>query len=146
MKAAPVLRRLEARDLPACVAIYVGAYQAAPYHGCFSAELAERILRELHGQHPETCFVAEQGSKVVGFLLCSTLAGIKAVVEEFAVAPGHQGRGVGGALLEHALAVLKARGYQAVELVALREAPAYEFYKRRGFVESRRFRLLTREL
>ena len=146
MALAPVLRQLRPADLPACVALYVAAYQTPPYEGCFTPELAAKILRELSARWPETCFVAEVEETVAGFLCCSTLAGVKAVVEEFAVNPGYQRQGIGGALFEYALAELKRRGHVAVELIALHGAPAYQFYLRRGFGESRRFRLLTRAL
>lgn len=146
MTQGPVLRPMCAEDLPVCVEIYVAAYQAPPYEGCFDDALAERILAELFARWPETCFVAESANAVVGFVCCSTLAGIKAVVEEFAVTPAEQGHGIGAALFAHALAQLKAAGHVAVELVALRDAPAYQFYLHRGFGESRRFRLLTRKL
>lgn len=146
MAVVPAIRPVLPADVPALAEVYVAAYQAPPYDGCFDLETATAIVRELQERYPESCFAAEVAGQPVGFILCSTLAGLKSVVEEFVVAPELQGQGVGRALFAHALDWLREHGYPAVELVAHRAAPAHQFYCHHGFAESRSFRLMTRTL
>jgi ribosomal protein S18 acetylase RimI-like enzyme len=141
-----VIRLMRPEDIAACTDVYVAAYQAPPYNGCFDERTARAIATDLLRHFPEACFVAEADGEVVGFILCSSIANMKATVEELAVAPESQGQGIGDALLGHALNWLRRQGFRAVELVAHRKAFAYEFYRRRGFRDSESFRLMSIEL
>ena len=140
------IRLLENRDVPVCVGIYQQAYAAPPYGHGWDAEIAERIIRDLRRLFPEEGFVAEREGAVIGFILCSSLAGLRASIEEFCVAPAHQRQGVGRALLEHVIAFYQERGVPFLELVASRRAPAYAFYVRYGFSETEEYRLMSKEL
>jgi ribosomal protein S18 acetylase RimI-like enzyme len=141
-----VIRLMRPEDVAACTDVYVAAYQAPPYNGCFDERTARAIVADLLRHFPETCFVAEAEEEIVGFILCSSIAGVKPTVEEFAVAPELQGQGIGDALLTHALNWFRRQGFRAVELVAHCRAPAYEFYLRRGFCDSASFRLMSVDL
>ncbi len=143
---AAIIRLLQPGDLLACVRIYVAAYQAPPYDGCFDEALARAILTEMPRRSPETCFVAEVGETVVGFILCTTLAEVRATIEEFAVDPAWQRRGIGKALLDHVCGLFRREGYATVELVVDRLAPVYRLYDRYGFAESDRYRLMSLDL
>ncbi|MBB2206501.1 GNAT family N-acetyltransferase [Gluconacetobacter takamatsuzukensis] len=90
-----------------------------------------------------TCWVAAEGGTVAGFLSARAAtedgAGADAGrtvlhVWEMSVAPAHQGRGLGRALLEHAAAHAAARGMAAVTLTTFRDvAWNAPFYARTGF-------------
>lgn len=140
------IRILEPEDVAACARIYVQAYQAPPYDGCFDEDLARAILTEVRQRAPETCFVAEVDETVVGFILCTTLAGVRATIEEFAVDPAHQRRGIGRRLLEHVCSLFRRSHYATVELIVDRLAPVCSLYRRFGFTESDRYRLMSLEL
>jgi ribosomal protein S18 acetylase RimI-like enzyme len=82
---------------------------------------------------PALCVPAltEDGS-VAGFVQCWTSGFIK----DLAVAPGHRGKGVGAALMQHAFALFAARGMSHVDLkVEPGEEPARRLYARLGMVE-----------
>lgn len=140
------IRQAEPWDVGPCTSIYVRAYEAPPYDGCFDDETAAAILRQVIAAHPATCFVALEGGQLLGFILCSTLAGMKATIEEFAVDPDRQREGIGKALLDHALRALRQQGFTAAELIAHRRAPAFRFYRGYGFRESGSFALMAIEL
>ncbi|MFT9092578.1 MAG: GNAT family N-acetyltransferase [Gluconacetobacter sp.] len=91
-----------------------------------------------------TCWVAVDGEAVAGFL-SARVAGEdgdgadagRAVLHvwEMSVAPAHQGRGLGRALLEHAAAYAAAQAMAAVTLTTFRDvAWNAPFYARAGFV------------
>ena len=140
------IRLLEARDIPACVRLYQEAYAAPPYGDGWSDATCERIIRDLLRLFPQECFVAGRAGEVLGFILCSSLAGLRATVEEFAVRPCHQQQGVGRKLLDHVVSRYRAQGLPFLELVANVNAPAFGFYSREGFEETGNYRLMSKQL
>lgn len=141
-----LLRVAEEKDLPACAEIYVLCFNAPPYNEPWDREEARLLLSILLQRDPEFCFVAEYQNRVVAFSFCSTLGPFRATIEEFAVHPRFQKRGIGSTLLEHTLDVLRESGYSVAYLVAHREADAYHFYQRHGFQESHHNVLMVRIL
>jgi ribosomal protein S18 acetylase RimI-like enzyme len=141
-----LIRVLEESDVAACVALYQEAYATPPYHYGWDEDTSARIIRDVSRLFAQECFVAEAAGKVVGFILCSSLAGLRATIEEFAVAPKHQRHGIGRELLEHVIAYYRKRKVPYLELVASNEAPAYRFYQRMGFAEPETYRLMSKEL
>src|SRR5688572_18254042 len=59
-----------------------------------------------------------------------------AVVHRLMVHPRHQGRGLAGALMRHAEAMARERGYEAIHLDCFSQNPqALNLYRRRGYRE-----------
>lgn len=143
---APLIRDLTEPDVDICARIYRRAYELACYGGSWDEGTAARIIRELMHHFPHECFVAERDGVIYGFVLCSSLAGMRATVEELAVAPEYQDQGVGSALMDHVLDYYRVLGLSFIELVANQRAPAWGFYLKRGFNESIEYRLMTRPL
>lgn len=140
------VRLLEISDLCDCVRMYADAYATPPYGQGWDDGVAEGIIREVKRLFPDECFVAEQEGQLVGFILCSSLAGIRATIEEFVVAPEHQRQGIGRQLLSWVLDYYRDRNFDFIELVANKEAPAYRLYRQEGFAETREYRLMSRQL
>lgn len=140
------IRLLEARDVRSCVQLYQEAYQAPPYGHGWDDSTAQRIIEDIFRLFPRECFVAELEAQVVGFILCSSLAGLRATIEEFAVAPGLQRQGVGRMLLNYVTRYYRDRKVPFLELVANIDAPAYQFYLHEGFTENETYRLMSKEL
>ena len=87
-------------------------------------------------------FTAEQENRVVGFISLHIQfllhhAGEIAEVQELCVDEEWRGKGVGKALLEHAVSIAESRGCALIELSAnkKREA-AHRFYEREGWKRS----------
>lgn len=71
---------------------------------------------------------------VCGFILVSRISQTGAMIPQISVLPPHQGRGLGGALMERALAALAAEGWRSVGLtVTVENRRALEWYERQGF-------------
>jgi len=92
-------------------------------------------------------YVAETGERVVGMVtLCvfRTLTGLKAHLDHLVVDPGFRRRGIGRALVEHAVVRAGAAGASRIDLTANDSKQAgHSLYRSLGFRErdTRSFRL-----
>jgi ribosomal protein S18 acetylase RimI-like enzyme len=93
----------------------------------------EHVMGELK-QNPDLSFVAVDGEKVVGYAQIDT-HGMKAILEDIAVAKEYQGKGVGKRLLEKELRALRRRRGTRVVFaeVHYKCASAIPFYYKCGF-------------
>jgi ribosomal protein S18 acetylase RimI-like enzyme len=95
-------------------------------------------------RHPEAVvLVLADGVRVVGYLALShrpqvRLGGRVAVIDELGVDPAYGGRGLGSALLEHALELARGLACVRIEVATRRsrESFARGFYRKHGFVET----------
>lgn len=96
---------------------------------------------------PGLWLLACEGEEVVGAAV-NSFAGARGVIERLAVRPAWQGRGIGGALLRGAFAVLHRRGAAkvilAVELGVAVEA--LDLYRRAGMGEVRRIEFFEKRI
>jgi [ribosomal protein S18]-alanine N-acetyltransferase len=92
------------------------------------AKMLERITRG------HFLFVAEFGGEIAGFI--DIKFGIsRAHISGLATKPGFRGKGVGGALLAHAVEVAKKKGKQHITLrVAAKNQRALNLYRKQGFI------------
>ena len=116
------------------MALGAGAEIPGSYRAAFEAIEADPRNRLI---------VAELDSKVVGCLQLTYTPGLtyqgseRATVEGVRVAQGMRGRGIGKAMMEHTIALARARGCAIVQLSTdKRRAEAQNFYKDLGFVAS----------
>lgn len=68
------------------------------------------------GRNPQTCFVAQEGEKIVGVIL-SDHDGRRGYIHHTAVHPSFRGRGIDTRLVRAALAALEDCGIHKVALV-----------------------------
>lgn len=139
MNALPLIRHAEVRDLPAVLGAYV-ASGINDVEETLNAAEAERLLAKFAGYPDYTLFVAEVGGTVVGtyaLLIMDNLGhggAPSGVVEDVAVLPEWQGRGIGRAMMQHAMDRCAARGCYKLTLSSnARRADAHAFYDRLGF-------------
>lgn len=115
-------------------------------------EAVQALLHLLSEAAEVTCddapaYVATSGGQVVGMVtLCvyRTLTGPKAYLDHLVVAPDHRRRGIGRALVEHAIGQARAAGASRIDLTAgERKHAGRALYASLGFVErdTRVFRL-----
>lgn len=94
-------------------------------------------------RHPEAAvLVLAEGVRIVGYLAVShrpqiRLGGRIASIDELAVDPAYTGRGLGSALVEHALELARGLGCARIEVHTRRTRDSYArgFYRKHGFVE-----------
>ncbi|CAM4250718.1 GNAT family N-acetyltransferase [Kerstersia similis] len=81
-----------------------------------------------------TEWVAQDGSGQTSGFLCAEPVGQALHIWELSVGLGHQGQGLGRALLQHAIQYARAHGLREVTLTTFRDVPwNAPFYARLGF-------------
>jgi GNAT superfamily N-acetyltransferase len=135
------IRRAEAKDISALVTLLVTLFtQEADFTP--APDKHERALKLLLKEPNSTIFVAEVGGVVAGmislFTFISTALGEPAtLVEDFVVAEGHRGRGIGSALMAAVKAHVKETGQHRITLLTdARNARGHKFYEAEGFSRS----------
>lgn len=151
MPPAPAIRPFAAGDLPALQAIRAAAF--APVFASFRALVGEPIAASAFGRAEQEqaalldrlcapgsdreVLVATRGGEVVGFVCFTADPGRRlGEIGLNAVHPDHAGRGIGTAMYEEALARMRARGLEAVEVSTggdASHAPARRAYEKAGF-------------
>ena len=98
-----------------------------------------KLLAEYSRASPELFLIASRGRRIAGYII--TVASAKsrsAELVSIAVDPQEQGRGIGAALLDATLALLRLRHSKAWWLmVATTNETAIRFYERHGFARTR---------
>ncbi len=90
--------------------------------------IAKYLLR-----NPHTCFVAEEGGKLIGVIL-SGHDGRRGFIYHTTVKKEYRGRGIGKKLVGAAMAALEAEGIHKVALVAFeKNASGNVFWEKVGF-------------
>jgi len=88
------------------------------------------------GFEPEQLLIVEAGDEPVAYAFLETTAGKDGPVyelSEIAVLPELRGRGIGGALVSHALNWIRGRGVRTALVSAFNTNPASTLYWRMGF-------------
>ncbi|MCW5198977.1 GNAT family N-acetyltransferase [Desulfobulbus sp. F4] len=133
-----VIRRAGPEDIPALVGLLRLLFSIEKDF-VFNAAKQERGLRLLLANAQTAVIVAVQSGQVIGMctgqLLISTAqGGLSALVEDVAVQPDHQGKGIGRRLVAAAEAWAVSQGASRIQLLADRNnAPALAFYQKMKF-------------
>lgn len=116
-------------------AYYTGRWNFAP---SFEAEVAEEMggfCRRMNPAHEGFWVMAADGAPALGGIALQAEADGAARVRWFMVDPAAHGRGMGAALLEHALNFARSTGYGRVLLHTFHGLEAaHRLYRRHGFV------------
>ena len=132
-----IIRRAKPEDIPALVSLLRLLFSIEKDF-VFDAAKQERGLRLLLANAQAAVFAAQQDGEVIGMctgqLLISTAqGGLSALVEDVAVLPAHQGKGIGRQLVAAAEAWAVSHGASRMQLLADRNNdPALSFYQKTG--------------
>jgi ribosomal protein S18 acetylase RimI-like enzyme len=109
-------------------------WESDPGIGLSAADAEDRVLGFL-ARNPGTCFVALDGEKTVGSVLCGN-DGRRGYLYHLIVESAHRGRGIGSRLVELCIAALKRAGIDKCHLFVFNSnEEAIEFYRDRGWSE-----------
>ncbi|MCY7351939.1 MAG: GNAT family N-acetyltransferase [Cytophagaceae bacterium] len=132
-----LLRPATEMDLPAVLDLYRTALQDPKI---LSLESTTALFRKMQTYPDYTLFVAETDAGVIGTFALLILDNLghfgtpSGVVEDVAVRPDQQGRGIGKEMMEFALARCREKGCYKLTLSSnLRRADAHRFYESLGF-------------
>lgn len=131
------LVRLSDRDLPAIKALFLDVFQSPPWNDDWSdeAQLFAYLSDLTQNKNSLALGLMDKG-RLVALSLGSIrhwYSGTEYSIDELCVARAYQGKGVGTQFLAKIEEYLLARGIVHIFLQTERYAPAFEFYKKRGF-------------
>jgi len=140
------LRAARREDVPALVALIAADQLGATRDGVRDeADLAAYMnaFEAIDGDPAHILIVAEAAGQVVGTMQLSFLPGLarrgalRAQIEAVRVAASLRGSGLGGAMVEWAIAEARRRGCALVQLTTDKSRlDAHRFYQRLGFIPS----------
>ncbi|MEJ7553237.1 MAG: GNAT family N-acetyltransferase, partial [Aquificaceae bacterium] len=140
------IRRAEEKDIKILVDLYLLGYKGLEEYSYTHPDDVQAYLNWLFRRDVAGIWLAEEDSKVVGFVASdgnwfSKREGkVVDAIHELVVLPEYRNRGIGRALVQKALEYFKSRGLDMAELwVGDENKQAIDFYKNLGFEERDRF-------
>jgi len=138
MSASVECREASRHDLPAVLELY--AQPDLDDGEVLALADAERLFERIARYPDYRIYVAVAGDEIVGtfaLLVMDNLGHLgarSAIIEDVAVAPEWQGRGIGRQMMRHALRLCEQKGcYKAALSSNLKRARAHAFYESLGF-------------
>ena len=139
------VRQEQPDDFPAIYELVRSAFALAPTKDGDEQDYVVS-LRNSRKYVPRLALVAEEGGRIIGHILLTRTSLEKGMSDSeelllspVSVAPKHQRKGVGGALIREALRIARNLGYAAVFLCG-----EPEIYRRFGFRPASEFRIVNR--
>ena len=129
--------------------IYAAAFSGAPWHDPWKPEDAETHVREILDSRQSYGLEYVIGGRVAGFILGESMLfhyGRTFEINDLAVDPAYQGKGIAKKLLEQLKADMKARGIAGLHLITSAGGFLPDFYARHGFQQENRVILMGMEL
>ena len=129
--------------------IYAKAFSGEPWNDPWKTEDAVIHVKELLEMKQSYGLEYVEDGRVGGFLLGSSMLfhyGRNFEINDLAVDPACQGKGIAKALLDRCLKDMKAQGIVGVHLITANEGFLPEFYERHGFSREQEVILMGMEL
>ncbi|MBR1855690.1 MAG: GNAT family N-acetyltransferase [Oribacterium sp.] len=129
--------------------IYAAAFSGEPWNDPWNVEDAIIHVRELLESKQSYGLECIEDGKVVGFILGTSMLfhyGRTFEINDLAVDPAYQRRGIAKLLMEKCLADIKSQGMVGVHLITAGEGVLPEFYERYGFKKENEVILMGMEL
>jgi ribosomal protein S18 acetylase RimI-like enzyme len=129
--------------------IYAAAFSGEPWNDPWDPKDAEIHVRELLESKQSYGLEYVLDGKVAGFILGTSMLfhyGRVFEINDLAVDPACQGRGIAKTLLERCLSEMKKRGMAGVNLITEAEGFLPGFYEKYGFSREDRVILMGKEL
>ena len=118
------------------LADYEPVYQlwlTCPGMGLNNLDDSEEGIGRFLNRNPSTCFVAEDGQKIVGVIIDGN-DGRRGYIYHTAVSPDYRRRGIGSKLVTAAMNALKEQGINKAALVVFsKNQDGNRFWERMGF-------------
>lgn len=129
--------------------IYAEAFSGEPWNDPWDPEDAKIHVREILGSKQAYGLEYVIDGEVAGFLLGASMLfhyGRIFEINDLAVDPAYQGKGIGKALLERCISDMKDRGMAGINLITEADGFLPEFYGSYGFKHESRVMLMGKEL
>ncbi|MBQ6381590.1 MAG: GNAT family N-acetyltransferase [Clostridia bacterium] len=144
-----VIQPCNINNLDRYAAIYAAAFSGEPWNDNWKAEDAEIHIKEIMESKQSYGLEYLVGGEVAGFILGTSMLfhyGRTFEINDLAVHPDYQKRGIAKLLLDRLLSDIKAQGIVGVHLITAGNTFLTDFYGRYGFEEEKRVVLMGKEL
>ena len=129
--------------------IYAKAFSGEPWNDPWKPEDAVIHVKEILEMKQSYGLEYIEDNMVVGFLLGSSMLfhyGRTFEINDLAVDPAYQGKGIAKMLLEQCIADMKAQDIVGIHLITANESFLPDFYERHGFGREKEVVLMGMEL
>ena len=129
--------------------IYAKAFSGEPWNDLWEPEDAVIHVKEILEMKQSYGLEYIEDNMVVGFLLGSSMLfhyGRTFEINDLAVDPAYQGKGIAKMLLEQCIADMKAQDIVGIHLITANESFLPDFYERHGFGREKEVILMGMEL
>lgn len=129
--------------------IYAKAFSGEPWNDPWKPEDAVIHVKEILEMKQSYGLEYVENNIVVGFLLGSSMLfhyGRTFEINDLAVDPAFQGRGIAKVLLDRCIEDMKTQGIVGIHLITANEGFLPEFYERHGFGREKEVILMGMEL
>ena len=129
--------------------IYAKAFSGEPWNDPWKPEDAVVHVKEILEMKQSYGLEYVEDNIVVGFLLGSSMLfhyGRTFEINDLAVDPAYQGKGIAKTLLDRCIEDMKERGIVGIHLITANEGFLPEFYERHGFGREKEVILMGMEL
>ena len=129
--------------------IYAKAFSGEPWNDPWKPEDAVIHVKEILEMKQSYGLEYVENNIIVGFLLGSSMLfhyGRTFEINDLAVDPAFQGRGIAKVLLDRCIEDMKTQGIVGIHLITANEGFLSEFYERHGFGREKEVILMGMEL
>ena len=129
--------------------IYAKAFSGDPWNDSWKPEDAVIHVKEILEMKQSYGLEYVENNSVVGFLLGSSMLfhyGRTFEINDLAVDPAYQGKGIAKTLLDRCIEDMKAQGIVGIHLITANEGFLPDFYERHGFGREKEVILMGKEL
>lgn len=142
------IKLIQTSHLPLYAEIYSRAFAGEPWNDCWSVEDASVHISEIMNSGQSYGLEYVVNGEVVGFILGASMLfhyGRTFEINDLAVHPDWQNRGIATKLLSRCLDDLKQQGIVGVHLITASEGVLPSFYERFGFAREQSVILMGME-
>lgn len=149
MKSSYTLRNCNIEHIKRYGEIYATAFSGEPWNDPWSVENAAIHIRELLESKTAYGLECVVDGEIAGFVIGTSMLfhyGRTFEINDLAVDPAYQHRGIANQLMDKLLSDIKEQGMVGVHLITANEGFLQSFYERFGFSKEKRVMLMGREL
>ena len=133
------LKRMSIEDKEAIEVLFSDVFIGEPWNDDWSdREQLDQYIEDLCGQSYSLTYGLYDGNELIGLsmgYIKHWYTGTEYIINELCIKTDHQGNGVGTLFLTQIEKDIMEMGLKQVFLLTDRDVPAYEFYKKNGYVE-----------
>lgn len=134
-----VCKRLSIEDKESIKEVFTGVFTKEPWNDDWSDEKQlDMYINDLVGQGYSLTYGLFDGDEMIGLsmgYIKHWFRGTEYIINELCIKTNRQGSGAGTFFIQEIEKAIKELGLKQIFLLTDANVPAYEFYKKNGFVE-----------